>query len=96
MRNRQAGSLSSGDLAPVLRRLKRTNDALARALPGESGERQPVHTVYGGAHLFKSDTASRLGTVARYGLVVAVFGVPSCRPPGFQPSLYRVLGGFLP
>src|SRR6202158_398408 len=27
--------------------------------------RQPVHTVYGGGHLFKSDTASRLGAVAR-------------------------------
>ena len=26
--------------------------------------RQPVHTVYGGAHLFKSDTARRLGDVA--------------------------------
>ena len=64
MRNRQAGSLKSGDLAPVLRRLKRTNDALARALPGEGGERQPVHTVYGGAHLFKADTAARLGSVA--------------------------------
>jgi citrate lyase beta subunit len=64
MRNRPAGSLRTGDLAPVLRRLKRINDALARALPGESGERQPVHTVYGGAHLFKADTAVKLGTVA--------------------------------
>ena len=26
--------------------------------------RQPVHTVYGGAHLFRSDTASRLGATA--------------------------------
>ena len=32
--------------------------------PGESGRRQPVHTVYGGAHLFKSDTAVRLGQLA--------------------------------
>ena len=64
MRNRQAGSLKAGDLAPVLRQLKRTNDALARALPGESGERQPVHTVYGGAHLFKADTAPKLGATA--------------------------------
>jgi citrate lyase beta subunit len=29
--------------------------------PGSAGERQPVHTVYGGAHLFKSDTARKLG-----------------------------------
>src|SRR5262245_64593251 len=26
--------------------------------------RQPVHTVYGGAHLFTPDTASKLGTIA--------------------------------
>ena len=37
---------------------------LARRLPGESGQRQPVHTVYGGAHLFKSDTAVKLGALA--------------------------------
>jgi len=38
--------------------------ALARRFPGESGHRQPVHTVYGGAHLFKSDTAVKLGALA--------------------------------
>lgn len=32
--------------------------------PGESERRQPVHTVYGGAHLFKADTAARLGALA--------------------------------
>ena len=36
----------------------------AKRYPGESGRRQPVHTVYGGAHLFKSDTAVRLGQLA--------------------------------
>jgi citrate lyase beta subunit len=30
----------------------------------ESHERQPVHTVYGGAHLFKPDIASKLGAMA--------------------------------
>jgi citrate lyase beta subunit len=29
-----------------------------------STQRQPIHTVYGGAHLFKADTASRLGATA--------------------------------
>jgi citrate lyase beta subunit len=29
--------------------------------PGSGGERQPVHTVYGGAHLFKADTTKKLG-----------------------------------
>ncbi len=32
--------------------------------PGDNRKRQPVHTVYGGAHLFRADTAQRLGTTA--------------------------------
>ncbi|HEX2059111.1 MAG TPA: phosphoenolpyruvate kinase, partial [Thermoanaerobaculia bacterium] len=35
-----------------------------RRFPGSAGERQPVHTVYGGAHLFRSDTARKLGEKA--------------------------------
>jgi citrate lyase beta subunit len=35
-----------------------------RRFPGSPGERQPVHTVYGGAHLFKHDTARKLGEKA--------------------------------
>jgi citrate lyase beta subunit len=44
------------------------NTALAEftaRFPGNAGERQPVHTVYGGAHLFKADTARKLGEKAR-------------------------------
>ncbi|HEX2831846.1 MAG TPA: phosphoenolpyruvate kinase [Thermoanaerobaculia bacterium] len=36
-----------------------------KRFPGSAGERQPVHTVYGGAHLFKHDTARKLGEKAR-------------------------------
>ncbi len=32
--------------------------------PGDSAERQPVHTVYGGAQLFKPETPARLGAHA--------------------------------
>jgi citrate lyase beta subunit len=45
-------------------RLKSANASFARRYPGESHARQPVHTVYGGAQIFKSDTAAKLGTVA--------------------------------
>ena len=38
--------------------------AFARRFPGDSPARQPVHTVYGGAHLFKSDTPPKLGVPA--------------------------------
>ncbi|PYQ28443.1 MAG: phosphoenolpyruvate kinase [Acidobacteria bacterium] len=36
-----------------------------KRFPGNAGERQPVHTVYGGAQLFKSDTTRKLGEKAR-------------------------------
>lgn len=48
----------------ITRRLQPFHAAFAARYPGESGLRQPVHTVYGGAHLFKSDTAGRLGGLA--------------------------------
>src|SRR6266481_1782926 len=38
--------------------------SFARRYPGETGRRQPVHTVYGGAHLFQAGTARRLGNLA--------------------------------
>jgi len=63
-RNRAAGSLSPRDLGPILRSLQTTNRAVAAAYPGETGDRQPVHTVYGGAHLFRFDTARKLGALA--------------------------------
>ena len=48
----------------ITRELQSALAAFASRYPGESGRRQPVHTVYGGAHLFKSDTAPRLGALA--------------------------------
>jgi citrate lyase beta subunit len=38
--------------------------AFVRRFPGDSPARQPVHTVYGGAQLFKSDTPQKLGVLA--------------------------------
>ena len=64
MANRQPGSLKDSDLRPILQKLKRVNEGVARAFPGEPGDRQPVHTVYGGAHLFRADSAKKLGAVA--------------------------------
>lgn len=57
-------SLRSRDFKPILTALSRSNTALNRACPGENGERQPVHTFYGGAHLFSADTVPRLGRLA--------------------------------
>jgi citrate lyase beta subunit len=44
--------------------LTRQNLLHAKRYPGDSFGRQPVHTVYGGAHLFKSDSAKKLGELA--------------------------------
>ena len=57
-------TLSDRILRDLGARLKAQHDEFARHYPGESGTRQPVHTVYGGSHLFKSDTTRKLGDLA--------------------------------
>ena len=57
-------TLTADAVEDTFDRLRGANLEFSRSYPGESGRRQPVHTVYGGAHLFKSDTASRLGALA--------------------------------
>ena len=61
-------SLSEESLRDLTGRLRQANETFAVNYPGETGRRQPVHTVYGGAHLFKSDSAPRLGSLARRSL----------------------------
>ena len=61
-------SFSEETLRDLVSKLQQANNAFATSYPGETGKRQPVHTVYGGAHLFKSDSAGRLGALARRSL----------------------------
>src|SRR6185369_16229397 len=61
-------SLPGESLHDLTERLRKANDGFTQHYPGESGKRQPVHTVYGGAHLFRSDSANRLGSLARRSL----------------------------
>ena len=44
--------------------LAEANRSFSDARPGPRTERQPVHTVYGGAQLFKADLAPKMGRVA--------------------------------
>jgi citrate lyase beta subunit len=60
----EAVSLDSGMLSEATAALREANLEFAKAHPGESPGRQPVHTVYGGAQLFQSDTVPKLGSVA--------------------------------
>ncbi|HVZ87045.1 MAG TPA: phosphoenolpyruvate kinase [Polyangia bacterium] len=44
--------------------LDAANRAFALRYPGDPPARQPIHTVYGGAHLYKAETTRRLGELA--------------------------------
>lgn len=57
-------TLKPDALSPILGRLAASNSAYAGVYPGEPIGRQPVHTIYGGAHLFRRDSARRLGDLA--------------------------------
>ncbi|MFL6228653.1 MAG: DUF6986 family protein [Pyrinomonadaceae bacterium] len=57
-------ALSEESMHSINEALSRANRETASTYPGETASRQPVHTVYGGAHLFRADTAQRLGALA--------------------------------
>src|SRR5215212_11048301 len=57
-------SLTAEALGAIASRLRPANAAVARRYPGESGRRQPVHTVYAGAHLFTAESARAYGRAA--------------------------------
>ncbi len=57
-------SLHEGSIREMIHHLKQANGAFNASFPGEGSERQPVHTVYGGAQIFKADTARKLGATA--------------------------------
>ncbi len=57
-------SLPEKKLQKALDRVQRVQTRVFERYPGDSGARQPVHTVYGGAHLFTADTAKKLGELA--------------------------------
>ncbi|MGB2867808.1 MAG: phosphoenolpyruvate kinase [Bacteroidota bacterium] len=57
-------SIPSDVMNKVLGRLHEANRMFAQHYPGDSPARQPVHTVYGGAQIFKADTAGKLGSTA--------------------------------
>ena len=93
---RIAGRDAASDFKPSksrrMRSCKKANAAVARSYPGETGDRQPVHTVYGGAHLFTADLAPKLGRACaggrststrrrrqRFAKVLGLFDARRCR-----------------
>src|SRR5262245_23002363 len=61
-------SLSDKKLAKALGRIDDAHERFVTRYPGDSGARQAVHTVYGGAHLFSADTPRKLGDLAQRAL----------------------------
>jgi citrate lyase beta subunit len=57
-------TLPTEALQEVGKRLEQAHKAFERRYPGDGGERQPVHVVYGGAHLFRAGTIRKLGELA--------------------------------
>lgn len=57
-------SLESSTTENILLSLNQANQKFNGIYPLKPGARQPVHTVYGGANLFKSNLANKLGQLA--------------------------------
>ncbi|MEP6746169.1 MAG: phosphoenolpyruvate kinase [Bacteroidota bacterium] len=57
-------SIASDQKKNILAELGVANLAFQQTYPGDKPDRQPVHTLYGGANLFKSDTCMRMGEIA--------------------------------
>ncbi|MEO7445086.1 MAG: phosphoenolpyruvate kinase, partial [Ferruginibacter sp.] len=57
-------SVDQVDKDTLLNSLGEANLAFQEIYPGDKPDRQAVHTVYGGANLFKSDTTQKIGDVA--------------------------------
>ncbi len=54
-------SIPSNKKDQLFDHLKKANTTFQKIYPGDRSERQPVHTLYGGANLFKYDAAKALG-----------------------------------
>ena len=57
-------SISQAEKDILLDSLQAANLKFQQIYPGDKPDRQPVHTVYGGANLFKSDTCIKMGEIA--------------------------------
>ena len=65
MRDPPPLSLRANDINHLLASLEGAWAEHGHLDPGDAARRQPVHVLAGGAHLFKRDTAAKLGRIAR-------------------------------
>ncbi|MCC6601111.1 MAG: phosphoenolpyruvate kinase [Crocinitomicaceae bacterium] len=57
-------SIPVTDKSQILEELGTANKAFQKVYPGDRPDRQPVHTVYGGADLFTAESAEKMGRAA--------------------------------
>jgi len=57
-------SISGENKTQIFDQLRIANQAFNKIYGGDREDRQPIHTVYGGANLFKSNTTQLLGSIA--------------------------------
>jgi hypothetical protein len=84
--------LTEDDLQPFVDRLVSAHRAQAQTFPGDTSERQPIHVVYGGAHLFKATSPARLGAIALNSLLTFADGAADfAECLGMDPEVERSL-----
>jgi len=99
---RQETSLATAELNALLQELQTGNAQHRQLYPGESARRQAVHTVYGGAQLFKFNTAKKIGDLAYQGMekyiptaatLTELFAIePSLAPAVYQRMKVKLQG----
>jgi len=57
-------SITDHEREQLLSKLRAANLEFYKTYPGDKPDRQAVHTVYGGANLFKADTCIKMGEIA--------------------------------
>jgi citrate lyase beta subunit len=89
-------TIPAGQKEQLFSKLKEANTAFQKIYPGDRSDRQPVHTLYGGANLFKHDAAISLGKRALeifetyapdHKVFGKVFGMDTT--PGFSKKVYN-------
>lgn len=87
-------SLTDRNTAIVFEKLRGQDAKFANSYPGDSSARQPVHVVYGGAQLFRADSAPSLGkkaleTLHRYAAGSTAFAQAMGLPPDTAGIVYE-------
>lgn len=57
-------SIPANEKQIIFNHLRGANLAFTHIYKGDSHSRQPVHSVYGGAHLFKAESLAKMGSIA--------------------------------